>query len=64
MPELDCAFLHADARVHAVGRSGNAVTPLCGVAAVHVRVDAPFEADDDLACAHCAEAALRLPAAG
>jgi hypothetical protein len=62
--EFDCAFVRADARVHAVKRSVTAAHPLCGTGAVHVLVDAPFEVDDDLACLRCASAALRHRAAG
>jgi hypothetical protein len=57
--ELTCAFVRSDALVHAVLPSATPDRPLCGDAPVHVRVDAPFEADDDLACERCAAAALR-----
>jgi hypothetical protein len=62
--DLDCAFLHADARVHAISRASDKPEALCGSDGLTVHVDAPFEADDELACARCADAALRLPKAG
>jgi hypothetical protein len=62
--EFDCAFVRADARVHAVKRSATAGHPLCGTDVVDVLVNAPFEVDDDLACARCASAALSHRAAG
>jgi hypothetical protein len=62
--EFDCAFVRADARVHAVARSASPLHPLCRGGSVDVVVDAPFEVDDDLACLRCANAALRTRAAG
>ena len=62
--DLDCAFLHTDARVHAIARSSDKPRSLCGSEGLSVHVDAPFEADDELACAGCADAALKLPKAG
>jgi hypothetical protein len=62
--DLDCAFVHADARVHAIARASDKPEALCGNDGLTVRVNAPFEADDELACADCAEAALKLPIAG
>lgn len=62
--DLDCALVGSDARVHAIGRATDKTRPLCGGAVVTVHVDAPFEADAELACARCADAAMRLPIAG
>jgi hypothetical protein len=62
--EFDCAFVRADARVHAVSRSNSPSHPLCRAGSVDVVVNAPFEVDDDLACLTCAHAALRQRAAG
>jgi hypothetical protein len=62
--EFDCAFVRADARVHAVSRSTSPSYPLCRAGSVDVVVDAPFDVDDDLACQPCANAAVRRRAAG
>ena len=62
--EFDCAFVRADARVHAVRRGNSPSHPLCRAGSVDVVVDAPFEVDDDLACLPCANAALRRRVAG
>ena len=62
--DLDCAFAHADARVHAIARSSDKPEALCGCDRLTVHVDAPFQPDDELACADCADAALKLPIAG
>lgn len=62
--EFDCAFVRADARVHAVSRSASPSHPLCRAGSVDVVVAAPFDVDDDLACLPCATAALRQRAAG
>ena len=61
--DLDCAFVHTDARVHAIARASDKAETLCGTGKLAVHVDAPFEADDELACAGCADAALKLPLA-
>ena len=62
--DLDCAFVDTDARVHAIARASDKPQALCGNDDLTVRVDAPFEPDDELACARCADAALKLPIAG
>ena len=62
--DLDCALVPADARVHAIARVTDKPTPLCGTVGPTLRVDAPFEADDELACIGCVDAALKLPIAG
>jgi hypothetical protein len=62
--DLDCAFVGDDAVVHAVLRAMPNATALCGNTPVAVRIDAPFRADDDLACARCAATAVRPPLAG
>src|SRR5947209_3302553 len=62
--DLDCAFAHADARVHAIARSSDKPEALCGSDRLTVHVDAPFQPDDELACAGCAEAADRRLVSG
>ena len=62
--DLDCAFLHTDARVHAISRASDKPRSLCGSDSLTVHVDAPFEADDELACTGCVDAALKLRKAG
>ena len=61
--DLDCAFFHADARVHAIARASDKQEALCGSDGLTAHVDAPFEADNELACPTCAAAASRLPKA-
>ena len=62
--DLDCAFVDADARVHAIARASDKQKSLCGSDNLTVHIDAPFEVDDELACIRCARAAMRLPKAG
>ena len=61
--DLECAFLHTDARVHAIARASDKPRSLCGSEGLTVHIEAPFEVDDELACARCAYAALKLPKA-